>query len=217
MSTRRPGAAVLAVVVVVAGAVGLAGGALVGVLTREEPRTSATAAPVPAVSPSYPVDPPPLVEPDPDTPKLEPGVPLRPVELGIPPFGLRLPVPAGWLRSNSSQGEWKWFPPGQPTDHAYFLRVRLVTGFQTRESALQDRLDALEGASDVEDLVVEAQTRDGFTATYVTARHRRVAMERFLSLDGRTAYATVAVVGRERDRLGMADLAERIMRQATSS
>ncbi len=217
MSTRRPGAAVLAVVVVAAGAVGVTGGALLGGLADEEPRRAASAEPVPAVSPSYPVDPPPLVEPDPDTPKLEPGVPLRPVELGIPAFGLRLPVPAGWKRSDSSQGEWKWFPPDQPMDHAYFLRVRLVTGFQTRESALRDRLEALAGASDVEDLVVEAQDEEGFTATYVTARHRRVAVERFLSLDGRTVYATIAVVGRERDRLGMADLAERIVRRAASS
>ncbi|MDN4173336.1 hypothetical protein QWY28_10310 [Nocardioides sp. SOB77] len=217
MSTRRPGAVTLAVVAAVAGTVGLAAGALLAAGLADEAQVLGTARPVAAVSPSYPVDPPPLVEPDPDTPGLATGVPLRPVELGVPPFGLRLPVPVGWRRSDSLLGEWKWFPPGQPTDNAYFLRVRLVTGFQPLESALRARLDALAGASDVEDLVVEAQDADGFTATYVTQKHRRVAMERFLTLDGRTTYATVAVVGRERDRLGMADLAERIVRRATSA
>jgi len=215
MSARRPWAVALTVVVALLGGVGVAGGALLADVLDEEPRTMATALPVPAVSPSYPVDPPPVIEADPDTPGLETGIPLRPVELGVPPFGLRLPVPVGWRRSDSLLGEWKWFPPDQPTDNAYFLRVRLVTGFQTLESALRARLDALAGASDVDDLVVEAQDEDGFTVTYVTAKHRRVAVERFLSPDGRTAYATVAVVGRERDRLGMADLAERIVRGAS--
>ncbi|MBC9732582.1 hypothetical protein [Nocardioides marmotae] len=217
MSRRRPGGTVLAAVVACAAVLGVAGGAVLAGALEEEPRTVASAVPLPAVSPSYPVDPPLPVKADPDTPGLKTGVRLQRAQVGIPPFGLRLPVPAGWRRSDSLLGEWKWFPPGQPDKNAYFLRVRLVTGFQTREAALRERLSALSGASDVQELVIETQDEDGFTATYVTDDHRRVAMERFLSFDGRTAYATVAVVGRERDLLGMADLVERIVRRAATS
>lgn len=217
MTTRRPGTVVVAVVVVVLAVVGFAGGALLAGLLDEEPRALATAAPVPAVSPSYPADPPAEVVADPDTPALEPGVRTRPVEIAVAPYGLRLPVPVGWTRSDSQLGEWKWFPPDQPTDNAFFLRVRLIGGTQTRSSALQQRLDDLGGASSVEDLVVESRDEAGFTATYVLDRYRRVAMERFLSVDGDTAYAAIALVGRERDRRGMADLVERIVRGATTS
>lgn len=219
MTTRRPGTTVPAVAGVVlaillGAVVGVAVGALAAHLREPEPRALATAAPVPAVSPSYPVDPPAPVDPDPDTPALQPDLPDHLELIGGSPFGLRLPVPDGWTSTNSATGEWKWASPDQPDDHAYFLRVRLVSGFQTRESAIADRLDALDAASDVEDLVVESRDEDGFTATYVTDRHRRVAMERYLTFDGTTAYAVVAVVGRERDRAGMADLVERIADRA---
>ncbi|MDN4160898.1 hypothetical protein [Nocardioides abyssi] len=213
MSARRPGAVVLGVVTALAAVVGVAGGALLATVLREEPATMPAAAPVPAVSPSYPVDPPPEIEPDPGSPSLSAGLPLRPVEVGIKPFGLRLPVPVGWTRSNSLPGEYKWRPPDF-VENGYFLRVRLITGFQTLESAVQDRLDALEGASDVEQLAVEERDDRGFTVTYVSARHRRVAVERFLSFNGSTAYAVVAVIGRERDALGLADLAARIEQRA---
>lgn len=208
----------LAVVGAVAGiTAGIAVGVLAAHLAEPVPRVLTTAVPVPAVSPSYPVDPPPPVDPDPDTPAMRLALPSHLELVGSPPFGLRLPVPDGWARTNSTTGEWKWRPPDQPEDHAFLLRVRLVSGFEPREGAIQDRMDALEAADDVEDLAIEARDRDGFTATYVTDRHRRVAMERYLSFDGATAYAVVAVVGRERDRLGMADLLARIALRAETA
>lgn len=219
MTTRRPRTtspatvAVTAAVLVVAAVAGVAGGALLAGLLRDEPAAIGAAAPVPAVSPAYPVDPPPEVDADPDMASLPTGIPLHPVEVGIAPFGLRLPVPVGWTRSNSLPGEYKWRPPDFE-DNGYFLRVRLITGFQTLESAVQDRLDALDGAGDVQQLSVDARDDRGFTVSYVSERHRRVAVERFLSFNGSTAYAVVAVIGRERDALGLADLAARIEQRA---
>ncbi|WP_435746528.1 hypothetical protein [Nocardioides sp. SYSU DS0663] len=218
MRTGLSGTGTLAAAGAVLGLVlGAAGGVLAAGLARPEPTAAGTAVPVAAVSPSYPVDPEPEVVPDPDTPALAPGVPTRPAEIEVHPYRLRLPVPVGWLRSDSSLGEWKWLPPDQPGDNSFFLRVRLIGGVQTRAAVLQQRLDALGGASEVEDLVVESRDEKGFTATYVLSGYRRVAMERFLSVDGSTAYAAIALIGRERDRRGMADLVERIVRGATTS
>jgi len=46
--------------------------------------------------------------------------------------------------------------------------------------------------------------------------HRRLALERFLALDGTdTAFVTIAVIGRLSDREGLNDLLERVAAAAT--
>jgi hypothetical protein len=196
--------------------VGVAAGYGSGVLLRTEPVTFASPAPVAAADPSWPAEPVPVL-PDPDLPALATGLRTHRETVGTPPFALRLPIPDGWVRTDPAAGEWRWHPPARFLPNTYFLRVRLVGNlYQSIGSALDHRLDALRDAADVAGLDVESMTSQGYTATYVAGDHLRVSMERFIGAgSGATAYASIALVGREADRPGMDELFPRIVRGAT--
>lgn len=185
----------------------------VAALRRDEPTTFAAITPVRAQDPSVPVDPLEIL-PDPTTPPpLAPGTPVRPRTVGTSPFDVTVPVPRGWVQTAPTSGEWRWYPPPGLTYNTYFLRVRLVgNSYRPIPIARDQRIADLEGADGVDDFHLEEQTAGGFVATYVTDRHRRVAMEHFLGDGGSdTAYASVALIGREADRQGMADLFRRVV------
>lgn len=197
------------------GLVGAAGGYGLGVARQEQPTTLPVAAPVPASSPSYPVIPI-LVLPDPAFPTLEPGLRLHPVTVGSPPFDLRLPIPRGWIRTNPTSGEWHWYPPPTFVKNTYFVRVKLLGNlFQTVAASLDARVSALESADGVADLQIESRTADSLVTSYVASGYRRVSMERYIADGTGTTYASIAVIGRERDRPGLADLFRRIPAGAT--
>ncbi|GEP37462.1 hypothetical protein NPS01_11250 [Nocardioides psychrotolerans] len=189
--------------------VGLAGGWAIGSGGEEPPAAIRAAEPVVGESPPFPSDPVVTVLPDPDTPALEPALELHDERMGSKAFGVRLPVPDGWVRTDNILEETKWEPVGAPVN-TYLLRVKIISGLRlTVAQALAARRDALMSA--VEELELESQTGDTFVATYVNDSYRRLTIERFLSLDGTdAAYVTVAVIGRERDRVGLVDLLERI-------
>lgn len=198
-------------------AVGLAGGYGLGDLSQEQPATVAVAAPVPARDPSIPVIPVEVL-PDPTTPPpLQPGLPLRARTVGTAPFDLTVPVPRGWVQTNPTSGAWNFYPPPGLTLNTYFLRVRLIgNNYRTISAARDGRISDLENASDVADLHLEKRTAGGFVADYVADQHRRVAMEEFLSPTGSTtAYAWIALIGREVDRPGLKDLIGRIVAGTT--
>lgn len=191
--------------------VGGAAGYWLGADERPEPVTF-SAAPVPASSPSYPVIPV-VVVPDSTYPALEPGVPVHRVTVGASPFEVSLPIPRGWVRSDSTPGEWKWYPSWDQIANVHFVRLRLVgNSYTTIPASVRQRIAALEDASDVADLDIEVQRPDRFVADYVADQHRRVAFEGYLGQAGSsTAYASIAVVGRSADRAGLRDLFERLM------
>lgn len=202
MDARALGVAAL---LAVAGAVG---GYLVVDRLEPAPERIGVAAPVPGESPSYPSDPQVEVLPDPGTPALAPAIPLHDARVGSRDFGVTVPVPDGWGRNNTNLVEAKWLPPRGPLN-TYFLRVKIVSGLNlTVEQALAQRLGDLEAVVSEWDL--EARTEDTFVASYIHDSYRRLAMERYLSLGGPGAYVTIVVVGRLSDRVGMADLLERI-------
>lgn len=189
-------------------------GALVGSgvarVAHHDPQSLGDPAPVSAASPSFPTDPPVQVLPDPATPALATSLRMHAEQVGQPPFDLTVPVPNGWVRSNAKAGEWRWYVATNP-QNTYGLRVVLPSGYVTIGNALQARIDALDGATGIQELTVESRTGDAFVATYVSDGHLRLAMERFLSLDGtQTVYASFALVGREADRAGMAALLDRV-------
>jgi hypothetical protein len=203
------------VVAVLLAAVGAAAGVGVATWTAEEPATLAGTAPVSAADPAVPTDPPVDVLPDPSTPPLDPEVRTHTETIGQEPFDLELPVPNGWSRSNSRPGVWTWIVTDNP-ENTYLLRVSLPSGYSTIGAALDDRVAALEGATGIQEFTLEDKTADTFVATYVLDGHRRLTMERFLSLDGtQTVYAQVALIGREVDRDGMAALLDKISAEAT--
>jgi hypothetical protein len=195
--------------------VGAAAGWAVGDATRDEPATFALPSPVAAVDPSWPAEPVPVL-PDPQFPALGTDLRTHLETVGIPPFGLRLPIPDTWVRSNPTAGEWRWYPNPQTQKNVYFLRARLVGNrYQSIQAARDERLNALRDAADVADLDVELTTANGFRATYVSDGHRRVTMERFLGAADGTTYAWIALIGREVDRTGMDELFPRVTEGAT--
>ena len=208
----------LGVAVLLAG-IGLVAGIGLARLTDDGPAVGDAAAPLPAQSPSLPIDPPVEVSPDPDYPPLARDLPTHRQEIGQGPFVVSVPVPDGWLSTNSNVNEWKWKPPlgsdgdgDGDVDNTYFLRITLLGNPPvTIASALADRIRTVDAASATEEFDLESQTEDTFTATYVIDGYRRLAIERFISIDGSdTAFANIAVIGRLPDRVGLADLMETV-------
>ncbi len=138
MTARGLGWALLIAVLGGAGGYGLA------VLLNDDDPALIDTAPVVAVSPSFPTDPPVVIKPDPPYPVLERGLPLHPVRVGSESFGVTVPVPKGWARTDTDLVESKWAPPGAPLN-SYLLRVKIVSGLRlTIEEALEQRRTALE-------------------------------------------------------------------------
>jgi hypothetical protein len=189
---------------------GVAAGYGVSALQTDTPMTISVAAPVPGESPSYPVNEYDVL-PDPDDPPLEPGVPLEETKLSVGGNKLVLAAPTGWFLGGRP-GSWIYSVPTNGSN-TYFLRVGIYTEQQAVGVRVQNRLTALESAEDngaMENVVVESRDDDAFVANYLQGGYRRITMERFLTLGGTSAYATVAVIGREADRDGMVDLLNRV-------
>jgi hypothetical protein len=194
---------------------GAAGGYAVGATQTDDPVSISMALPVVAEDPSYPVveyD----VEPDPGIAALAPGLRLRQVVLRGNGRRLQVSVPRGWSRGGIVPNA-TFSVPSNPSN-TYQLRIGIFDGLSSPRVESLDRVNALRDAEandDMQNVVVESDDGDEFVATYLQDGYRRVTMERFLTLGGTTAVATVAVVGRERDREGMADLLERVSTSLT--
>lgn len=183
-----------------------------------EPAGASLAAPLPAASPSYPVneyD----VRPDPKVAPLGTGLPLRTTSFRARGLRMTAGVPRGWRRAPMANSpEWNFVEPSNPLN-TYKLRIGIEAGDRVSLAVARNtRIDALHDAAvngNLEHVVIEERTDDGFTATYIANGYQRVNMERWLPQhDSNQAYATIAISGRESDRAGMADLLERIAASA---
>lgn len=204
------------VVVVLLAAAGVAAGVGAAKYAQEQPVTLSNARPV-SGTPALPTTPPIAVEPDPDTPPLARNVPTHREKVGNGSRTMQLPVPNGWLRTDSAASIWTWTVPSHP-NNTYFMRVSLPMGSfpATLTSARDARIAQLESAEAVEDLTVDDMSADTLEATYVLDGYRRVTFERFLSLSGGdTVEAVVTLIGRTVDRDGMAALLEKVTAQAS--
>jgi hypothetical protein len=196
--------------------VGLAGGYAVAGRSQEEPVSSDTLEPVPAVSPAVPTPPEQTYLPDPGIPALTPDLPASPRDLRVSRRGLGVTVdiPDGWRENQVSETNmWNFVKPGNPF-FTYLLRVTIVRGQNVSVSiAKNTRIAALEESESnggaVEDFNVTAETPDTFEATYTSGGYLRVTMEKFVSFDGSHAWASVAVTGRTVDEEGLRDLLNR--------
>jgi hypothetical protein len=194
---------------------GVAGGYAVADRTEDEPRSTSTLEPVPAVSPSVPVVPEPSYSADPDDPPLSTAAfETETARLRVDPDGpgVKLDVPAGWLsqRVVTANGEttnqWNFVDP-EHQKSTYLLRVNIVSSLNVSvKAAMEGRIAALEDAQatgGLSDFTVTDKTADTFEATYVAGDRLRFTTERWVSFNGSTAYASVAVTGREVDQPGM--------------
>lgn len=206
VSTR--GMALLGLLLTTAVAVGFG----VSMAVAENPSRGGAAAPVPARSPSLPVDPVPELLPDPPTPPLQPGIDVVRQRVGSGDFRMSLPVPRGWDFSVNSLNEWQWRPPDQPA-FGYLLRVeQVLSNRRSIDWTLDRRIDELD--EDEDNLDVIEQTHDSLHFTYVTSNHLRHGYLTWLDLTGSdNAQVEIAVTGREVDDAGMADLIARIAAQ----
>lgn len=201
---------VLLALVLVGGGLGFGASSVL----ERAPASSGT--PVPAVArPDHPQDPEVTVLPDPEVPALAPALPSRTARLGREPFDLAFPVPSGWIRSDLAGNEAQWSAPGNPLN-TYVLRVEIVVSqHELIRGTRAARIAALAGATD--QFVLERQTDDSMVARYVYDDYRRLTYHRWITFDdpdpgggNGTTYAEIAVTGRVRDRLGLADLVERV-------
>ncbi|GAA5141034.1 hypothetical protein GCM10023340_02090 [Nocardioides marinquilinus] len=207
-------------------------GGVIGVVAARSDRTEPEARvsfsdprQLPASDPSIPVE---TFAPDPSDPQLQLNIPLTPpVVLAVPgpdgkPTGRRIvvPLPKGWtgrqiaLQGPSAPARWQYTVEGNDPN-SYVLRIDIYRGLPlTVGRAISARISALDSSTlqgNLQDFEVEEQDAEGFVATYVDRGFLRVAEEKFFAgPDGVTAYATVAISGREQDRPGMADLLARI-------
>ena len=186
-------------------AVGVTVGVAIGFQQRPSVATGGDAVPLPASSPSVPLDPPPSIAPDPGFPPMALGLPTHEERVGDKAFGVVVPVPDGWDRFQLGSAEYRWTPPGNP-DHSYSVRVENV--FSQRLTVEQIMADRIESVSSLPGFELETQNSDTMIFRYVDeTSHQRLQMLRWIAPRGSgTAEAEISVVGREADRAGMRDL-----------
>jgi hypothetical protein len=200
-------------------ALGAAGGYAAAVASRVGPTDFSGPTPVPAASPSYPVNEYDVCT-DPGFAPLPSDLPRHPARFAAGELRLTAEVPDGWRRFALSGGtSWNFTDPDNPTN-TYLLRVDLYPG--NRESArvqVQSRIAALRDAQrngDLQRVEVEDRTDESLRANYISACYYRVTMQQWLQLPGASgAFASIAITGRDSDREGMADLLERVVASAT--
>ena len=197
--------------------VGVAGGYAVADRNQEEPVSSDTLEPVPAVSPAVPAPAEQTYLPDPGTDPLAPDLPSSPVDLRVSRrgIGVTVDIPDGWQQNQVPETNmWNFVKPGNPF-YTYLLRVNIVRGQNVSISvATAGRIAALEESDSndsgtVEDFTVTAEREDTFEATYTSGGYLRVTMEKWVSFDGSHAWASVSVTGRTVDEEGLRDLLNR--------
>ena len=193
---------------------GVAGGYAVADRGEEEPRSSSTLEPVPAVSPSVPTPPVPTYAPDPaEVPPLDTdGMATETIPLRLDPGGpgVRVAVPVGWLENRPLGKDFWTFAEPSDFHYTYSMRVSILSGgTSSKKAAMGARIAQLEDAEDngdIQDFEVTVETDDTFEATYVDQDHLRFTTERFVSFGGSEASASVAVTGRKVDEAGLGDL-----------
>ena len=205
-------------VLVVLLAVGAGGGYAASAQTRDTSIGAGVPAPVPAEEPDLPVQAPRPYAPDPDDPRLLPGIPMTTGAMGSGKFEIFFPVPRGWRTNANASNETKWKAPGT-SNNSYVMRVEQIDSQDiTIEDAIDIRVERLR--AEQEDVVIVDRGPSSLEYTYRSnegnARH---SFMRWLDLDSSgQADVEIVVHGRERDVPGSRDLIDRVaegMRGAT--
>jgi len=183
-------------------------------------RRAAVAAPVPA-QPDLPVDPSTPPAADIDYPTLEPGLTYTPETLGHGAFTWDYAVPTGWRRYGAEDGlgpnELRWRPADEPTVGGFSVRVKLVNSHQTAAQMVAAKLAALEDGPDsarsFPGFTVLERSDDTLAFSYRVPSSQTLRYNTFRWITppgGQEVGVEMSVVGRERDRAGLADLLARV-------
>jgi hypothetical protein len=191
--------------------VGAAGGYLTADLREPTTTNVAQASPVPAESPSIPVDPEVPFAEDISYPPLAVGLDYRPHTIGDPPFQWTYVSPKGWRSTQEGLDEIRWRPRDEPEVGGFSMRVKLSTEHKTKSDMVTQKLAAMQAG--YEDVVVLGQTQELLSFSYrdPTRNTKRFNTFRWFSLPGEDeARFEMSVVGREVDVTGLQELFDRV-------
>jgi hypothetical protein len=210
---------VLLLVAVVGVGGGLVAGWGVGQLGQSQAAAGGTASPLPASSPSVPVDPPPTVAPyadDIDYPPLQPGLTLARQPMGNSVQAWVVPYPKGWQaftvpgevevprKERSTYDELRFRPPDEPIQGGYSLRVKTVNDHVTPATMVAERIRLVTkayGADDVDYSRTEDSVR--FVFRDGNNRLRYNYFQWFAGPDSSEASLEMSVAGRTADEPGL--------------
>lgn len=199
--------------------VGVGGGLGAGYLRQPQPATGGTASPLPATSPSVPIDPPPTVEkydPDIDFPPLQPGIRLSMLRMGNSVQSWNVPYPEGWAsydvrtddlvlpRDRRDYDELRWRPADEPIEGGYSLRVKTVNDHVTTDLMVAERIRLVIKAYGREN-VEYTRTEDSVRFIFRDGNNRkRYNYFRYFAGPGSSeASLEMSVAGRETDVPGL--------------
>lgn len=189
---------------------GAAAGYGIGVVSRTEPTTFG-AEPVPASSPSLPIDPVRPYAPDIDYPALQPDLTYQPRKIGNPGFQWAYDAPKGWVLTAQGNAEYRWRPADEPVVGGFSLRVKLVDDHLTPSQMVAQKRAAVESLYD--DVEVTTDTEDQLTFTYrePDINTKRYDLFKWFATPGESeAGFEMSVVGREVDQVGLEDLLDHV-------
>ncbi|MEO6512674.1 MAG: hypothetical protein ABIO16_16865, partial [Nocardioides sp.] len=199
---------------------GVGGGLGAGYLGQPRAASGGTATPLPATSPSVPVDPPPTIAPyapDIDYPPLAAGLTFGKQLMGNSSQSWIVPVPHGWQaytvpgdepvprKERSGYDELRFRPADEPVEGGYSLRAKTVNAHQTPASMATSKISLLR---DLTDVTYIRTTENTIRFTYRTAgNHLRYNYFHWFAAPGSSEVTLeMSVVGRERDVPGLDDL-----------
>ena len=175
----------------------------------EGPTRFTDAGPLPAESPSVPVEPELPYAEDVDIATLLPDLDYQRETLGEAPFQYSFRRPKDWLSSDPQAGERTFSPPDR-MEGGYGMRVKIVNARMTPPEMVAQKLAALEATE--EDVEVIGQGTDTLAVTYRSGENRlRYNTFRWFNEPG-VGFATfeTSVYGRERDVDGLTDLLDKV-------
>lgn len=192
------------------------GGYAAGQLLETPPTAFSAAAPVPASSPSIPVDPNLPYARDMDYPALSAGLDYRKHRLGSFPYEWSYRAPKSWEPYQEGVDEIRWRPADEPTVGGFSMRVKLSTEHKSTEAMVAQKATAM--LAGYQDVTILGRTDDLLAFSYRDAVRnvKRFNTFRWFALPGETeARFEMSVVGREVDRVGLDDLLEQVARGVT--
>ena len=176
---------------------------------EEGPTRFTDAGPLPASSPSVPVEPERPYAEDVDMADTGdgPGLPAGDVGRGAVP--VHLPPSEGLAASDPRSGERTFSPPDR-MEGGYGMRVKIVNARLTPEDMVEQKLAALEATEDEVEVVGRAGNYLAITYRSAENRLRYNTFRWFTDPGGRLATFETSVYGRERDVEGLTDLLDKV-------
>jgi hypothetical protein len=168
------------------------------------------ARPLPAESPSVPVEPERPYAEDIDQAPLQTDLDYTRETIGAVPFQYSFRRPKGWTTSDPQYGERSFLPPDRVEEGGYGMRVKIVNARLTPSEMVEQKLAALEATED--EVEVIGRSADSLAVTYRSAENRlRYNTFRWFTEPG-VGFATfeTSVYGRARDVEGLGDLLDKV-------